>query len=217
MKKIQFTILFSLFINLTFGQNIKFALVKYNGGGDWYANPTALSNLSEFCNSELSTNIDADYATVELASPDIFNYPFLHLTGHGNVVLSNEESKNLIHYLQAGGFLHIDDNYGMDVFIRAELKKLFPNNELVAIPRNHAIFNGYFKFPEGLPKIHEHDNKPPEALGIFLEGQLVLLYTYESDLSDGWEDASVHNDSEEKRFQALKMGANIIEFTFKGK
>ena len=193
------------------------ATLKYNGGGDWYANPTALPNLIEFSNKNIGTNIKKSPEIVEVGSSDIFNYPFVHMTGHGNIFFSNEEANNLRKYLLSGGFLHVDDNYGLDEFFRKEITKVFPNKKLVLINSNHIIFNQSFKFPNGLPKIHIHDAKPSEAYGIFDNGRLVCLYTYESDLSDGWEDAEVHNDSEETRLKALKMGSNIIEYVFLGK
>ena len=193
------------------------ATLKYNGGGDWYANPTALPNLIEFSNKNIGTNIKKSPEIVEVGSSDIFNYPFLHMTGHGNIFFSNEEANNLRKYLLSGGFLHVDDNYGLDEFFRKEITKVFPNKKLVLINSNHIIFNQRFKFPNGLPKIHIHDAKPSEAYGIFDNGRLICLYTYESDLSDGWEDSEVHNDSEETRLKALKMGSNIIEYVFLGK
>ena len=193
------------------------ATLKYNGGGDWYANPTALPNLIEFSNNNIGTNIKKSPEIVEVGSSDIFNYPFLHMTGHGNIFFSNEEANNLRKYLLSGGFLHVDDNYGLDEFFRKEITKVFPNKKLVLINSNHIIFNQSFKFPNGLPKIHIHDAKPSEAYGIFDNGRLVCLYTFESDLSDGWEDSEVHNDSEETRLKALKMGSNIIEYVFLGK
>ncbi len=205
-----------LFLPLfTLGQNTyQIAVLKYNGGGDWYANPTALPNLIVFCNENIGTNIKAAPATVEVASSDIFNYPFLHMTGHGNVVFSASERENLRNYLLGGGFLHIDDNYGMDPFIRSEIKKVFPESDLVALASNHPIFDGKYKFPNGLPKVHEHDAKPSQAFGIVVNGRLVCLYTHESDIGDGWEDAEVHNDSKQIRLKALQMGANILEYVF---
>ena len=190
------------------------AVLKYSGGGDWYANPTALPNLVKFCNKNISTNINNEIATVEVGSLDIFNFPFLHMTGHGNVIFSYQEADNLRQYLLSGGFLHIDDNYGMDPFVRSEIKKVFPETDLIEIPPSHDIFHQRYEFEKGLPKIHEHDMKNPQAFGIFIEGRLVCLYTYESDLGDGWEDEDVHNDSEKTRLEALKMGANILEFVF---
>ena len=210
-----------LIVSITFLSNtapkqpsFQIGLLKYNGGGDWYANPTALSNLVEFCNKNIGANISKDIATVEVGSPDLFNYPFVHMTGHGNVVFSNDEAQNLRNYCLGGGFLHIDDNYGMDKFIRTEIQKVFPNNELVELPSNHAIFNQHYKFANGIPKIHEHDGKRAQAFGILHKGRLVCLYTYETDLGDGWEDQEVHNDPEEKRLESLKMGANIIQYAF---
>lgn len=190
------------------------ALIKYKGGGDWYANPTSLPNLIRFCNENLGTRIEAKPATVEPGSSAIFDYPFCHMTGHGNVVFDKEERKNLRVYLKSGGFLHIDDNYGMNKYIRREIKKLFPDQELEELPADHPIFSSYHHFKEGLPKVHEHDGLPPQAFGITIEGRLVLLFTYESDLGDGWEDPEVHNDPEEVRMKALNMGANIIKYVF---
>ncbi|KAB1071923.1 DUF4159 domain-containing protein [Tamlana haliotis] len=190
------------------------AVLKYKGGGDWYANPTALPNLIQFCNSHINTKINPKPQTVETGSFDIFQYPLIHMTGHGNVFFDENDAENLRNYLMSGGFLHIDDNYGMQPYITKELKKVFPNKELIEIPSNHAIFNVAYKFPNGLPKIHEHDGKRPQAFGIFEDERLILLFTYESDLGDGWEDHEVHNDSEEVREKALKMGANIIKFAF---
>ncbi|WP_091141034.1 DUF4159 domain-containing protein [Flavobacterium caeni] len=190
------------------------ALLKYHGGGDWYANPTSLPNLIKFCNQNIQTRIKAKPATVEPSSPDLLSYPYVHMTGHGNVVFSDADVVNLRQYLAAGGFLHIDDNYGMDQYIRKEIKKIFPGNDLVELPSTHAIFQKPNPFPAGLPKIHEHDGKRPQAFGIFVEGRLVLLYTYETDLGDGWEDPEVNNDPAEVRQKALKMGANIIAYIF---
>jgi hypothetical protein len=201
-----------LVCNFGFSQEI--ALLKYNGGGDWYANPTSLPNLIKFCNTNINTRIKSKSATISPGSPDIFSYPFVHMTGHGNVLFSSQEAENLQNYLSSGGFLHIDDNYGMDKYIRKEIKKIFPNNNLVEIPSSHAIFQKPFSFSNGLPKIHEHDGGRPQAFGIFLEGKLVLLYTFECDLGDGWEDQDVHNDPKDVREKALKMGANIINYVF---
>jgi hypothetical protein len=187
-------------------------LLKYNGGGDWYANPTSLPNLISFCNKNIGTSISPDVITVDAGNPEIFNLPFVHMTGHGNVIFSPSESDNLRTYLIAGGFLHVDDNYGMDPFIRPQLKRIFPELDLVELPPSHPIFHQKFDFPGGLPKIHEHDGTPPQAFGMFWEGRLVVLYTFECDLGDGWEDASVHKDSESGRQKALKMGANMVQY-----
>lgn len=191
------------------------AVLKYNGGGDWYANPTALPNLIDFCNDAIHTAINQEPETIEASSIDIFNFPIVFMTGHGNVVFSEDNLDNLRNYLISGGFLHISDNYGMDTYLRRELKKLFPNTTLQEIPYNHPIFHQTFKFEEGLPKIHEHDQKAPQAFGLFYKGRLICFYDYECDLSDGWEDEEVHNDDLETREKALKMGANIIEYAFK--
>lgn len=190
------------------------ALLKYSGGGDWYANPTSLPNLIKFCNQNLGMALDAKPATVDVGSADIFQYPYVHATGHGNIVFSDAEAENLRQYLIAGGFFHADDNYGLSPFIRKEMKKVFPELELVELPFSHPIFHQKYDFPNGLPKIHEHDNKPPQALALFWEGRMVFLFTYECDLGDGWEDYTVHKDSEETRAKALKMGANILQYVF---
>ena len=189
------------------------AVLKYHGGGDYYANPTSLPNLISFCNTNLKMKINPEVPYVDVGSKDLFQYPFIHMTGHGNVVFSASELENLRTYLQGGGFLHIDDNYGMDAYIRSQLSKLFPTEGLVELPSNHPIFHQKYDF-NGLPKIHEHDDKVPKAYGIILNGKLVCLYTYETDLGDGWENQSVHNDSPEKRTQALQMGANILQYAF---
>lgn len=196
----------------SFSQEI--ALLKYSGGGDWYANPTSLPNLISYCNTTINTKIKAKPATVEPSNPDLFSYPFVHMTGHGNVVFSEADVTNLKNYMNSGGFLHIDDNYGMDQYIRKEIKKIFPNNELVEIPSNHPIFQKPFVFSNGLPKIHQHDMKRPQAFGIFIADRIVLLYTFECDLGDGWENQEVHNDPREIREKSLKMGANILNYVF---
>lgn len=210
MKKLLILLLFTT--PLVKAQEI--ALLKYSGGGDWYANPTSLPNLIKFCNQNIQTRIKPKPATVEPSSPDLLSYPYVHMTGHGNVVFSDSDVINLRNYLTAGGFLYIDDNYGMDQYIRKEIKKVFPGNDLVEIPATHPIFQKPYVFSSGLPKIHEHDGKRPQAFGIFTDGRLVLLYTYETDLGDGWEDPEVNNDPAEVRLKALKMGANIIAYIF---
>lgn len=190
------------------------AVLKYKGGGDWYGNPTAVPNLIKFCNANINTTINLKPEVVEPNSTDIFQYPLIHMTGHGNVFFSDDDIENLRNYLISGGFLHIDDNYGMAPYVTKEIKKLFPNNELIELPTNHSIYNQVFNFPNGLPKIHEHDGLPPKAMGIFYEGRLVLLFTTECDLGDGWEDPEVHNDPQDVREKALKMGANIVKYAF---
>lgn len=211
-RKGIFSFIFCLFSLISFSQDI--AILKYKGGGDWYSNPTSLPNLIKFCNDNINTKINPKPQTVETGSIDIYQYPFIHMTGHGNVYFNDTDAENLRNYLISGGFLHIDDNYGMQQYITKELKNIFPDTELVELPKNHEIFNIAFKFPEGLPKIHEHDGKRPQAFGIFYEGRLVLLFTYESDLGDGWEDPEIHNDPKEVRDKALKMGANIVKYAF---
>ena len=194
--------------------SVQLALLKYSGGGDWYANPTALPNLIRFCNENLATNINPEPATVDVGSRELFNYPFVDMTGHGNVVFSNEDIQNLRQYLIGGGFLHVSDNYGIDEFFRREIKKVLPEAELVELPFDHPIYHQEYKFNQGLPKIHEHDGKPPQGFGIYYEDRLVVFYDYECDLGDGWEDPLVHKDSEATRTKALQMGANILQFAF---
>jgi hypothetical protein len=209
----------SLFLALFFcctvlAQNpsFKIAKLKYNGGGDWYANKTSLPNLIRFCNQNLNMNIDRDESVVEVGSSELFSYPFVHMTGHGNVVFSEAEAENLRKYLTSGGFLHIDDNYGLDKYIRAEMKKVFPELNFVELPFTHPIYQQKYKFPNGLPKIHEHDNKPPQGFGLIYQGRLVCFYSFETDLGNGWEDKEVHNDPDEKHQAALRMGANILSY-----
>lgn len=197
--------------------SFQIAVLKYNGGGDWYANlETSLPNLIKFCNEHLNTRINPEQAVVDAGSVEIFNYPFVHMTGHGNVIFNNQEAENLRNYLIAGGFLHISDNYGMDKFIRPQLKKVFPELDLVELPFNHPIYHQKYAFNNGLPKIHEHDNGSPKGFALIYKGRIVCFYDYECDLGDGWESAEVHNDSEEARTRALKMGANLISYALTG-
>lgn len=193
------------------------AVMKYNGGGDWYSNPTSVPNLISFCNSNLGMNIDPEPPYVEVGSPDLFNYPLIHVTGHGNVVFSSSEAENLRSYLLGGGFLHISDNFGMDPFIRTQMKKVFPELEFIEIPFEHPIYHQKYDFRNGLPKVHQHDNLAPQGYGLVYEGRLVCFYDFECDLGDGWEDWEVHKDSEETRQRALQMGANIVQFAVMGK
>ncbi len=213
MNNLKLLLLFTLISMSAQGQDI--AILKYDGGGDWYANPTALPNLINFCNKNIKTKINIKPKTVEVESVDLFNFPIVFMTGHGNVFLNNDAVINLRNYLNSGGFLHISDNYGLDVYIRREMKKVFPNQDFREIPYNHPIYHQSYSFDKGIPKIHEHDNKPAQGFGIFIEGRLVCFYDYETDLSDGWEDAVIHNNPDNVREKALKMGANIIEFAFK--
>ncbi len=218
-KGIFLSVLFSLFkITLLFSQSYQIGLLKYSGGGDWYANlETSLPNLIKFCNSNLKTNINPEQAVVDVGSSEIFNYPFIHMTGHGNVVFSNQEADNLRKYLLSGGFLHISDNYGMDKFIRTQLKKVFPELELTELPYSHPIYHQNYQFDKGLPKVHEHDNKAPQGFGLIYQGRLICFYDSECDLGDGWESYDIHKDSPEMHEKALKMGANIISYAFIGK
>lgn len=206
-------IIFSFKSKTTYAYQI--ALLKYNGGGDWYANlETSLPNLIKFCNDNLKTAINPEQAIADAGSIEIFNYPFIHMTGHGNVIFSNQEAENLRNYMLAGGFLHISDNYGMDNFIRIQLKKIFPELDLIEIPFSHPIYHQKYEFPKGLPKIHEHDKKAPQGFGLIYKGKLICFYDFECDLGDGWESQEIHNDSQEARNNALKMGANIISYAF---
>ena len=216
MNKIIIILVF--FLSLTsFGQTSSYqiALLKYNGGGDWYANlETSLPNLISYCNKNLKTNINEEQGIIDIGSSEIFNYPFVHITGHGNILLNGDETENLRNYLISGGFLHISDNYGMDKFLRPQMKKVFPELEFVEIPYSHPIYHQKNNFNNGLPKIHEHDENPPQGFGLIYEGRLVCFYDFECDLGDGWEDQEVHNDSEENRLKSLKMGANLIQYAF---
>lgn len=214
MKTLKITFFILVLTQSIHGQNLKIARLRYQGGGDWYANKTALPNLLKFCRDQLNINFNPEEDIVDPAGKEIFNYPYIYLTGHGNIVFSNQDADNLRNYLISGGFLHIDDNYGLDPFVRPELKKIFPGAELVELPPDHPVYNQKFKFPKGLPKIHEHDGKPAQGFGIFHEGRLVIFYSYECDLGNGWEDQRVHNDPEAKRLEALRMGANLISYIF---
>ena len=219
INKMRRNLIFVFFILATsiFAKNettVKIALLKYGGGGDWYSNPTSLPNLVQFVNENLKTNINPVVATTDATTYDIFNYPFVHLTGHGNVLFSDNEVEILKAYLMGGGFLHIDDNYGLDNYIRREMKKVFPDQEFVELPFNHPIYHQKYAFNSGLPKIHEHDGKPAQGFGLFYEDRLVVFYSYECDLGDGWESYAVHKDPEEVRLKALQMGANIISYVF---
>ena len=192
----------------------KIGLMKYKGGGDWYANPTSLPNLAKYCNQNLNLNLSTQIDEVEPGSADLFNYPFVHLTGHGNIIFTDQEAENMRTYLISGGFLHVSDNYGMDKYIRAAMKKVFPELSFVELSASHPIYHQKFDFPNGLPKIHEHDKKAAQGFGIIYEGKLICFYDYECDLGDGWEDQSVHKDSDEARTKALKMGANLVQYAF---
>ena len=218
MRKFFFVSCF-LSCQLFFAQaySYQIGLLKYNGGGDWYANlETSLPNLIRFCNENIKTNINPEQAIVEVGSKELFNYPWVHITGHCNIVLSDAEAENLRNYLLGGGFLHLSDNYGLDKFIRPQMKKVFPDLDFVELPFSHPIYHQKYAFDKGLPKIHEHDNKSPQGFGLLYKGRLVCFYDYECDLGDGWESYEVHKDSEDAHEKALKMGANILSFAFMG-
>ena len=193
----------------------KIGLLKYNGGGDWYANlETSLKNLIQFCNQNLGTNINPEQGVVEAGSPELFNFPFVHMTGHGNVVFSMQEAQNLRNYLTGGGFLHISDNYGLDKFMRPQMKKVFPELDFVELPFDHPIYHQKYDFINGPPKVHEHEGKAAQGFGLIWQGRMVCYYDFECDLGDGWEDYEVHKDSPETHLKALKMGANMIQYVF---
>lgn len=206
------------FVTLTAFQGqekrLQIARLKYSGGGDWYVSPSSLPNLLQFCNEQLNTKLATEESVVEPGSPELFNYPFIHMTGHGNVFFSDAEAKNLRNYLIAGGFLNINDSYGMAAFAKREMKKVFPELEFTELPFSHPIYHQRFDFQQGLPKIHEHDNKPPQGLGLSYKGRLVCFLNVESDIGDGWENPDVHHDPQEKRLKALQMGANIVQYVF---
>ncbi len=214
LKKILISTLLFFVSNTVIAQQMKLALLVYGGGGDWYANPTSLKNLAQFCNQTLRTNFNMQEAQIEVGSTDIFNYPFVHATGHGRISLTPAEAQNLRLYLESGGFLHVDDNFGIDAYIRAEMKKVFPELDFVELPFSHPIYHQTFNFNNGLPKIHEHDGGQAKGYGLIYKGRLVCFYSFDTDLGDGWEDPEVHNDPPEKRQQALQMGANIIQYVF---
>jgi len=196
--------------------DVQLAVLQYRGGVDWYANPTAVPNLVDFCNTEMGMSLSEEVPYVEVGSPNLFNHPWVHMTGHGNVLFSNREAEQLRTYLQAGGFLHISDNYGMDIYVRAAMAKVFPDAEWVEVPFDHPVYHQQFDFAQGLPKIHEHDDLPPRGFGLFHQGRLVCFYDHECDLGDGWEDYQVHRDPEEVRLEALRMGANLIRYAMGG-
>lgn len=213
ISKVIFLAAFLLFSVNSFAQNetgFQIARLKYSGGGDWYNDPSAEVNLLKFVQVNTNIKVNAQYKFVDIASDEIFSYPFLFLTGHGNIVLATEEAKRLRTYLENGGFLYIDDDYGLDKAVRREMKKVFPEKDFLELPFSNKIFNIFYKFNNGTPKTHEHDKKPPQSFGIFEGERLAVLYTYESNPSDGWADPEVHNDPKDKREEALKFGTNII-------
>jgi hypothetical protein len=211
MKKLLITLIFISSILVAQDKSgLQIARLKYNGGGDWYNDPSAEVNLLQFINNNTDIKVNPEYVFVDIATNDLFQYPILFITGHGNIVLSDSDVEKLRMYCERGGFIYIDDDYGMDKSIRREVKKVFPNTELLELPFNHSIYNIVYDFTNGPPKTHEHDNNPPQGFGIYIDERLVLYYTYESNPSDGWADERVHNNPVEKREEALKFGANII-------
>ncbi len=202
--------------SLVFAESFSIARVHYDGGGDWYCDPSSLVNLQGFVTESLGIETDEKEKSVRLLDEDLFRHPYLYLSGHGNIRLNNEEASNLRDYLLAGGFLHVDDNYGLDESFRRELRKVFPERELVELPFDHPIFHTIYAFPNGLPKIHEHDGDPAQGFAIIHEGRVVLFYSYQCDLGDGWEDPDVHNVPADKRRAALRMGTNLIAYSLSG-
>ena len=212
-KKINYIIIVLSIITSAYGQAFSIARVHYGGGGDWYSDPSSIPNLLKYLETNTAVSVRDEEIRINLSDKDAHQYPYLYLTGHGNIKLTTEEIVILRNHLINGAFLHADDNYGMDASFRRELKRLFPNKELVPLPNDHPVFHSYYSFPNGLPKVHEHDGKPPQALALFENDRMVVLYTYESDLGDGWEDASVHKDPWPIREAALQMGVNIIYYS----
>jgi hypothetical protein len=213
IKKLIFLTIILFLSDYSYSQpetGFQIARLKYSGGGDWYNDPSAEVNLLKFVQANTNIKVNAEYKFVDIASDEIFSYPFLFLTGHGNIVFSTEEVKRIRTYLENGGFLYIDDDYGLDKAVRREMKKVFPENDFVEVPFSHKIFNIFYKFDSGTPKTHEHDKNPPRTFGIFLGNRLAVLYTFEANPSDGWADPEVHNDPKDKREEALKFGTNII-------
>lgn len=213
IKKTIFLFIILFYSINTFAQNetgFQIARLKYSGGGDWYNDPSAEVNLLKFVQANTNIKVNALYKFVDVSSDEIFSYPFLFLTGHGNIVFSTDEVNRLRKYLENGGFLYVDDDYGLDKAIRREMKKVLPGNDFIEVPFSHKIFNIFYKFENGIPKTHEHDKNPPQTFGIFLGDRLSVLYTFESNPSDGWADPEVHNDPKDKREEALKFGTNII-------
>jgi hypothetical protein len=194
------------------GSAFQIARLKYNGGGDWYNDPSAEINLLKFISSNTNIKVKDEYKFVDLSSDEIFSYPFLFLTGHGNIAFTSSEAERLRKYLEAGGFLYIDDDYGLDKAIRREMKKVFPVNDFLELPFSHPIYNNVFDFNSGPPKTHKHDENPPRGFGIYIGKRLAVFYTFESNPSDGWADPDVHNDPADKREEALKFGTNIIVY-----
>ena len=211
-KRIRTILIIFTVSKLIFAQDFSIARIHYEGGGDWYGDPSSIPNLLNYIQDNTSISVNLDEAKIKLTDSDLYNYSYLYLTGHGNIRFSEDEVGILREYLIKGGFLHADDNYGMDKSFRREMNRVFPEKDWVALSFDHEIFHAYYEFPNGLPKVHEHDGEPPQGLGLFDGERLIIFYTYESDLGDGWEDIEVHNDPQYLREAALKMGVNIIWF-----
>ena len=213
MNKLILYIITLFTISTVFAQTkgaFQIVRLKYNGGGDWYNGQSEEPNLLNYIKAHTNIAVDPEYKFVDLASDEIFYYPFLFLTGHGNIVFTKDEVERLRKYLNAGGFLYVDDDYGLDKAFRREIKKVFPEKELVELPFNYGLYHDFYNFPNGVPKIHEHNGKPPQGFGIFINNRLAVYYTYESNPSDGWDSPDVHNDPPAKREEALKFGTNLV-------
>ena len=198
--------------NIILGQEFSIARINYGGGGDWYCDPSSIPNLLSYLTKNTSIKAAHDEYRIKLTTKELRGHPYLYMTGHGNIRFTNEEIIQLREYLMGGGFLHTDDNYGLNTSFRREMKRVFPDRDFVELPHDHAVFHSYFDMPNGLPKIHEHDGKPPQLFALYNEDRIMVIYSYESDLGDGWEDEEVHNDPSELRVAALQMGVNIIYF-----
>ena len=201
-----------LLTNIILGQEFSIARVNYGGGGDWYCDPSSIPNILNYLTKNTSIKADHDEYRIKLTTKELRGHPYLYMTGHGNIRFTNEEIIQLREYLMGGGFLHTDDNYGLNTSFRREMKRVFPDRDFVELPHDHAVFHSFFDMPNGLPKIHEHDGKPPQLFALYNEDRIMVIYSYESDLGDGWEDEEVHNDPSELRVAALQMGVNIIYF-----
>jgi len=212
MKSFITTAVILLVTNIILGQEFSIARVNYGGGGDWYCDPSSIPNILNYLTKNTSIKADHDEYRIKLTTKELRGHPYLYMTGHGNIRFTDEEIIQLREYLMGGGFLHTDDNYGLNTSFRREMKRVFPDRDFVELPHDHAIFHSYFDMPSGLPKIHEHDGKPPQLFALYNEDRIMVIYSYESDLGDGWEDEEVHNDPPELRAAALQMGVNIIYF-----
>ena len=212
MKSFITTAVILLVTNIILGQEFSIARVNYGGGGDWYCDPSSIPNILSYLTKNTSIKADHDEYRIKLTTKELRGHPYLYMTGHGNIRFTDEEIIQLREYLMGGGFLHTDDNYGLNTSFRREMKRVFPDRDFVELPHDHAVFHSYFDMPNGLPKIHEHDGKPPQLFALYNEDRIMVIYSYESDLGDGWEDEEVHNDPPELRVAALQMGVNIIYF-----